>query len=273
MSRAIAGRRRAAGFTLVEVLVALMAMAVLAALSWQGLSMLLAAREANSRALEGTQRLASVVVQWEQDLLALTDTGVVPALQFDGRSLRLTRRGRDDSEGVVLVVFSLQSGRWTRWAAPPQVRVVELQEVWLRSQQLAADDPAQVLLAEGVQGWQLYFHRGEGWSNAQSSGDLVNLPPPPRAALRSTGPAASAPAGGSGSAGAPVVVPSSADDAASAAAAAVEANPSPAAAGPAPAAGATPFTREALPAAVRMVVTLAGDAVLSRDVALAPTTP
>jgi len=275
--------RPASGFTLVEVLVALMAMAVLAALSWQGLSMLLAAREANGRSLAATQRLASIVIQWEQDLLAVTDTEVVPALQFDGRSLRLTRRGRDDGDGVTLVVWALQAGRWTRWVSAPQVRMTELQEVWLRSQQLDAADPAQVLLADEVEGWQLYFHRGDGWSNAQSSGNLVALPPPPRSTLRSSTPASGAAPGGaasgagSGSAGPPVAVPSSAVEAASTAAALVGTNPAPGAAGPAaganPATGATPTAREALPVAVRLVVTFKSGSVLNRDIALAPTTP
>lgn len=267
------GRR---GFTLVEVLVALMAMAVLAALSWQGLSMLLRAREANAAALTATQRLNSVVVQWEQDLLALTDTEVVPALQFDGRALRLTRRGREAADGVLLVVWSLEAGRWRRWVSPPQRVMAELQEVWLRSQQLQAGDAGQVLLAEGVEGWQLYYHRGDAWSNAQSTGNLAALPAPPQARLR-VAPAASQPAAGAPAAGEGSGNPPPAGSGAAAGAQPVAGtgpSPNPAAAGATGAAGvaaAGPVAlREALPSAVRLVVTLDAQRSLRRDIALAP---
>jgi general secretion pathway protein J len=34
----------------------------------------------------------------------------------------------------------------------------------------------QMLLLDGITGWQVYFWRGQGWSNAQSTGDLVAAP-------------------------------------------------------------------------------------------------
>ena len=63
-----------------EVLVALLALAILASLSWQGLDGILRAREVTRASLDRSTRLATVVTQWEQDLHALHDTGVVPAL-------------------------------------------------------------------------------------------------------------------------------------------------------------------------------------------------
>ena len=81
-------RRPCKGFTLVEVLVALFAMALLAGLAWQGLDSVLRTREASREAIDRTTRLATVVTQWEQDLQAVHDTGVVPALAFDGQTLR-----------------------------------------------------------------------------------------------------------------------------------------------------------------------------------------
>ncbi len=55
-------------------------------------------------------------------------------------------------------------------------RVAELQDAWLRSQQLLGNEPGQVTLQGGVTGWQVYFYRGNGWSNAQSTGDLARAP-------------------------------------------------------------------------------------------------
>lgn len=169
------GRRRCAGFTLVEVLVALLAMALLASLAWQGLDGVLRSREHSRDLVDRTLRLTTVLTQWEQDLLAVHDTGVVPALAFDGQTLRLTRRV---DEGVAVVAWSVRASVWQRWVGPPLVRAAELQEVWLRSQQFLGTEPGHLTLVDAPASWQVYFHRGSNWSNAQSSGDLVVAPPP-----------------------------------------------------------------------------------------------
>jgi len=84
--------RRHAGFTLVEVLVALMVMALLAVMAWQGVDGILRTRQASQTRLDQVLRLNTVLAQFEQDLHELQDTQVVPALAFDGGTLRLTRR-------------------------------------------------------------------------------------------------------------------------------------------------------------------------------------
>ncbi len=162
-------RRAARGFTLVEVLVALVVMAVLAALAWRGTDGMLRSREATRQALDATTRLATIVTQWEQDLFALHDQASVPALAFDGRTLLLAREAEG---GVRIVAWSLQGGRWQRWAGPVVVRADALQESWLRAQQLLGDEPEQLQLLDGVAQWQIYYYRGNAWTNAQSSGDL-----------------------------------------------------------------------------------------------------
>ena len=212
------------GFTLVEVLVALLALAILASLSWQGLDGILRARDVTRESLDRSTRLATVVTQWEQDLHALHDTGVVPALAFDGQTLRLTRRVET---GVALVAWSVRSGLWQRWAGPATTRSGELQQGWLSSFQFLGNEPGHLLLAESASDWQIYFHRGGAWTNAQSSGDLQQ-PQAPAAA-------ASGAEGGDGGTPATAAVP-----------------------------------REALPEAVRLVITLDGRT-LTRDIALGPT--
>jgi general secretion pathway protein J len=162
-------RRAARGFTLVEVLVALVVMAVLAALAWRGTDGMLRSREATRQVLDATTRLATIVTQWEQDLFALHDQTSVPALAFDGRTLLLAREAEG---GVRIVAWSLQGGRWQRWAGPVVVRADALQESWLRAQQLLGDEPEQLQLLDGVAQWQIYYYRGNAWTNAQSSGDL-----------------------------------------------------------------------------------------------------
>ena len=170
------------GFTLVEVLVALLIMAVIAAMGWQGVSGMVRARDFGAAASERTLRLATVVAQWEQDLGAVYDSPLVPGISFDGASLRLVRRSEG---GVQLVVWALHDGRWQRWPGPVLQRGAALREAWLASQQLQGQEPGQLTQLDGVTGWQLYFWRGQGWSNAQSSGDevaVVETVAPPRPA-------------------------------------------------------------------------------------------
>lgn len=162
-------RRRGRGFTLVEVLVALVVMAVLAALAWRGVDSVARARDVNAAQSQVTLRVSTVLAQWAQDLQSVHRTQVVPPLAFDGASLRLVR---DVEGGVQVVVWSLRGNTWTRWTAPPVTKVNELQETWLRSQQLVGNEPGQLRALEGVTGFQVYFFRRNGWSNAQSSGDV-----------------------------------------------------------------------------------------------------
>jgi general secretion pathway protein J len=169
--------KRTRGFTLVEVLVALFVMALLAAMAWQGVDSMLRARDAGQARIERTLRLATVLAQWEQDLQTVHANTVLPSsLAFDGASLRLVR---DADDGLQLIVWALREGRWQRWASPVAQRGDELQQHWLASQQLQGGEPGQLTVHEGIAAWQVYFFRGNSWSNAQSSDDVVQLEPPP----------------------------------------------------------------------------------------------
>jgi general secretion pathway protein J len=171
-------RGAARGFTLVEVLVALLVMAVMATMAWQGVDGIVRAKSASEGQVDRVLRLNTVLAQWEQDLAAVEDTDVVPALTFDGSALRLTRRGE---AGIQLVVWALHDGVLTRWLGPSVRSTRELQEAWLRSQQLSGNEAQQLRAQGGVLQWQVYFFRGNAWSNAQSSADVatnVRIPPP-----------------------------------------------------------------------------------------------
>ena len=186
-------RRR--GFTLVEVLVALLIMAVMAAMGWQGVSGMVQARDIGAAASERTLRLSAVIGQWESDLGAIYDNPVVPGIAFDGAALRLVRRNGD---GAQVVVWALREGRWQRWPGPVVQRGQALRESWLQSQQLQGREPEQLTVLDGVTDWEVYFWRGQAWSNAQSSGDTVAEPdpaaaaPPPPPASAASGPPAGA---------------------------------------------------------------------------------
>jgi general secretion pathway protein J len=188
-------RCHARGFTLIEVLVALLIMAILATLSWQGLDGIVRARERSRDAIDATVRLTTVMTQWEQDLQAMVDTGVLASpITFDGMTLRLTRR---TDGGVMMVAWAVRNGVWQRWTSPLMTRVGEVQENWMRSQALQGNEPTQLTVASDASQWQIYFNRGGQWANSQSTGELaagaVAPPPePPASSASSASPASSA---------------------------------------------------------------------------------
>ena len=185
-------RARLAAFTLVEVLVAMMVMALMAGMAWQGVDGIVRARDSSQGRLEQTLRLNTVVAQWQQDLASIQDTAVVPmALSCDGASVRLTRR---TPTGLQVVAWTLRPSNsasgalWQRWAGPPVTTTGALQDSWLRSLQLQGDEPGTVRTLSGLSQWQVYFYQGNSWSNCQSTGNF----------------AAPAASGASGPSGAPI---------------------------------------------------------------------
>lgn len=158
------------GFTLIEVLVALVVMSIMAGLSWQGMQAIVRTRDAVTVAGDRGLRLNTALAQWEQDLQSLMADAPVPAIQFDGVRLQLVRATPD---GAQLVVWSVREGQWQRWAGPTTFLELPLIEQWVAAASLQGREPGQVTLSHEVQGWQLYFFRGNAWSNAQSTGDLV----------------------------------------------------------------------------------------------------
>src|SRR4051812_37367116 len=136
---------RQGGFTLIEVLVAVVIMAIMSLMAWQGVDGIVRARDSNQSRLEQTLRLETVVSQWEQDLASLQETTAVPALTCDGQSVRLTRRVEG---GMQVVMWSLRpdssDAMWQRWASPPVTTTTALQEMWFRTQQFQGGEPGQL---------------------------------------------------------------------------------------------------------------------------------
>jgi general secretion pathway protein J len=173
-----APQRRHGGFTLVEVLVAMMVMAILAVMAWQGVDGIVRTRDASQARLEQTLRLNTVLGQFDQDLQALQETTAVPALTFDGATLRLTRRAE---RGLQVVTWSLYpsingGSEWLRWAGPPSRNSDELQETWMKTHQFQGSEAGQLRTLQGMSQWQVYCYRENAWSNCQSSGDVAAPP-------------------------------------------------------------------------------------------------
>jgi general secretion pathway protein J len=166
-----ADRRRSAGFTLIEVMVALFVLALMSGMAWQGVDMVMRSREVNQQRMERLLRVQSVLTQWEVDLRQLVDTQVVPALTFDGANLRLTRLQGGE---VQLVTWTLRGNTLLRWAAAPTHAVDALQEAYMTSHQLLGNEPGALAALDGVASLQLYYFdaSSNAWRNAQSSGDV-----------------------------------------------------------------------------------------------------
>ena len=167
-------RPASSGFTLVEVLVALTVMALMAAMAWQGVDAIVRARDVSQQRVEVTLRLNMVIGQWEQDLASLQETAGVPALSFDGATLRMTRRA---AGGIQLVAWAMRDDDTgsvlQRWASPAVTTRAELEGIWLRSQQFQGQEAGQLRTLDGLSSWQIYFYRGNAWSNAQSSAGVA----------------------------------------------------------------------------------------------------
>jgi len=167
-------RRRTKGFTLVEVMVALVIMALLAALAMRGMDALMRAKDAALASTDRTLKLNTGMSQFEYDMSQVVDSKVLPrAIMFDGATLRIARRTPD---GIELVLWTLQDRRWQRWASAPVIHMSELTEAWMRSQQWGAISGNAVTVLENVDDFQVYVCNpatiatsGCSWNNVQST--------------------------------------------------------------------------------------------------------
>ncbi len=188
-------QRTARGFTLIEVVVALVVMAVMSVMAWRAVSALATSRERNEAAMERAETLQTLVQQWELDLREVQQSHLFEAVNFDGATLRITRR-RD--AGLQLVAWQLREGRLSRWESPALTTADDLRDAWFRSQQLNAKDLRGLPGLDRVSGWQMYFFINNAWANAQSTGDKGNAGPgtgamPPAGAASDAGSGLAAP--------------------------------------------------------------------------------
>lgn len=194
LTRTPAARHVAArGFTLIEVLVALLILSVLAATAWKGMDAISTARQVADDSLKQTLRVQSVMTQLDADLSQVIDTQIVAGMRFDGANLRLTRR---TSTGVQVVVWTVRERRLLRWASPETSRVGDLQAYWRTSNQLQGREAGTLVALNGVDQWQVYCFRNASLTNCQSTGNVVSSRSA-AAAASSAGAASDASGGGS----------------------------------------------------------------------------
>ncbi|HEX7867387.1 MAG TPA: prepilin-type N-terminal cleavage/methylation domain-containing protein [Variovorax sp.] len=174
MQRPTGIRSAVRGFTLIELLVAIAVMALLSLISWRGLDSMSRATTQNQQRADAVLTLQATLAQWGADLDAVTTLAQTRPIDWDGRVLRLTRRGSDDATpSVQVVAWTLKSGtdgvRWRRWQSQPFTTRGEWQQAWNLAAAWAQDGGAgasggysDVPLVP-TNSWQLYFFRDNSW--------------------------------------------------------------------------------------------------------------
>jgi general secretion pathway protein J len=176
------------GFTLIEVLVASAILALMALISWRGIDGMFKTQMALQSRSDATQTLQVGLTQWRTDLDNMVVLQGTPALDWDGRVLRITRQhSQDPQAGVQVVAWTLGKGQWTRWQSEPLTQSEAWTQAWTQAQIWAESagnlkvNTAREVLIHPVQSWQIYYHRDGAWSNPLSSATLTksnvqNLP-------------------------------------------------------------------------------------------------
>src|SRR3712207_3522874 len=140
--------RHARGFTLVELLVGLFALALLAALSWRGLDGMMRARQQTEARADEVLALQTGLSQWSADLDAITAFPPVAAIEWNGRVLRLTRRSSlAPEDGVRVVGWARRNGQWLRWESRPVFTRGALEVAWQEAD-LWSQTPSDAMLRQ-----------------------------------------------------------------------------------------------------------------------------
>ncbi len=165
---------RTRGFTLVEMLVALFVMALLAILSWRGIDGMVRTQQQTEGRADAVLALQTGLAQWNADLDAIMQLPQLNAIEWNGRVLRLTRRGTaSPTDGVRVVGWTRREGQWRRWQSAPLTTRGEVEAAWQQADTWASG-PNEALRRQEVaivplEDWQIFYYRGDSWTNPQSS--------------------------------------------------------------------------------------------------------
>jgi general secretion pathway protein J len=179
--------RQQAGFTLIEVLVALFVMSIMALLSWRGIDSMARNQTQLSERAGQLHLLNATLGQWQHDLDAMVHMDGVESWLWDGKTLRLSRLGVQAPglpSGIVVVAWTLRDNPSTpgesqleRWQSPPVTtfdgwaEAWKMAEVWGQINPPGLENGAHRL--QRTSKFQIYIFRDKSWTNPFSSDDAA----------------------------------------------------------------------------------------------------
>lgn len=183
-------RTRLAGFTLVELLVALSVMALLSVLSWRGLDGMTRIQSQTRQRADDILTLQAGLAQWGADLDALAPVTFLrqtpgdrpESLDWNGHVLRMTRFSAAPSDSGLRVVAWTQRGltghsRWLRWQSAVLHTQGELLLAWRQAEHWALnpgnEEKTNEIAITPLTQWQIFYFRDEAWTHPLSSDGQV----------------------------------------------------------------------------------------------------
>lgn len=168
--------KRGMGFTLIELLISISIMALMSLLSWRGMDGILQAKEQLAVRVDNVQTLHSSLTQISTDLDESAYQPGHPSIDWDGRALRILRRGvLKPGEGLYVVAWSIKNENgtrlWMRWKSTEVRTRLELNRAWSSAADWAQSktDKTQTQAAAPLDAWEVYFLRKNAWTNPMSS--------------------------------------------------------------------------------------------------------
>ena len=166
------------GFTLIELLLAISLLGLMALMSWRGIDGMVRAQTQIRERGDALLTLQAALGQWGADLDAIEPLPFTTPIDWDGQVLRLTRHSSaSPADGALVVAWSQRSvsgsKQWLRWQSDPVITRAEWQSAWDQAALWArtpgeAERRREVVLLPLTQ-WQIYYYRGNAWSNPLSS--------------------------------------------------------------------------------------------------------
>ncbi len=160
-------------------MVAITVMALIAILSWRGLDGMSRAQTQTQARSDAILVLQAGLAQWKADLDAMADGPQISSLDWDGRVLRITRRGSAGAaDGLRVAAWTRRTGAdggWLRWQSPALTTLGDWQTYWEQAtfwaENAGDEDKKREVAILPLDEWQIFYFRGGAWSNPLSSDD------------------------------------------------------------------------------------------------------